>query len=133
MPGTITSDLVTINAADATTGWTSGGPSSARITRALNADSKIQGTSCLAWTVSTTSFAANEKVTYIAAAYNLSGTDVHIFAWINNLQGSNLAKKANGGIRLYAQCTSTTWAYPATAYREWYLDGSDTDLSLIHI
>lgn len=105
---TITPLLTTLNAADATTGWSTG---------TLDTVSFIQGTGCLGLKQSST--ALNAFVFNNTTGIDMTASDRHFFAWGLAAGAATLATKANGGVRLRLGTTTAN-------YYEWYVDGSDT-------
>lgn len=129
MPGTFATDLVTLNAADAITGWTSLGTFTVPLR--VDAATKIQGTGGLIGSGPTT---ANGTVYGVATftAVNLS-LGAHVYAW--TLIGSAGASdtKANGGIRIGigSGTAALSGTFPndglGSAGKNWRVDGIDTN------
>lgn len=126
MPGTITTDLVTYDAADATTNWASIGTFAS--SPVANTDMNIQGTNCLVARVSANS------VWYYASNAGLDlTTGNHIFIWFKNVTWPGTDTRANGGagVTLSSDATPTlTGTSPSngpTNSKTWYVDGTDTE------
>src|SRR3990172_1454158 len=124
MPGTITTNLTTIDAADATTNWLPLGTWSTA--QAINDDPRIQGTNCIE--------GRNSNATGWSLASH-AGLDLttgnHVFIWMNNNCTAATDSIANGGqaISLSSDATPTvTGTTPnngPTNSKNWWVNGSD--------
>ena len=127
MPGTVTTDLTTVDAADALTNWLTIGTWAT--TPLINADMPVQGTNCVIGRVS-----ANTAWELAAAsAVNLT-TGNHVFTWRKNVTWPGTDTKANGGITVCISSDATptlTGTSPTngpTNSKNWNVGGSDTDV-----
>ena len=127
MPGTISSDFTTIDAADATTNWLTLGTWAAA--PVANVDMKIQGTNALVGRVS----AAEAFTLASTTAVDLTTGGKHVFIWVKNVTWPGTDTKANGGVRV---CLSSdlTPTLVGTAPNDgpsngktWFVAGTDTD------
>ena len=123
MPGTITTDLSTISAANSTSDsgtWTkvAGG------TLAVEPDAKIEGANCLTLPTGTT-VSPNDSGVYVNLTATFDSTGKHVFIWRSTSTPSNLNTKANQGVVIHLT-SDTAYANPGTNYKKWYVDGSDT-------
>lgn len=113
MAVTVTPNLTTLSACDATTGWSaSGGP-----TLILETDDHLEGTGCLSADVDV----ETGVFTYLTGSTsNWSGTNgVYIWIWMLSITSAYLDVQSNGGLRIRVVDT-------AGAVGDWYVGGSDT-------
>lgn len=126
MPGTITTDLTTYDAADAATNWVSIGTFATA--PVANTDMNIQGTNALVGRVS----AASAWYHASNAGLDLT-TGNHVFIWLKNVTWPGTDTKANGGLRVCLSSDATptlTGTSPSngpTNSKSWYVDGTDTE------
>lgn len=126
MPGTITSDLVTISGVNSTSDagtWARiAGASSSNPLQEL--DAKIESTGCLTSKTSTT-VSPNDVGLSVVLTSTFSTTDKHIFHWKNLTTANNNNTKAMHGVWIQFGSDAT---YPGVNYKRYFLDGSDTDI-----
>lgn len=128
MPGTITSDFTTIDAADAITNWLVLGTwATAPL---VNADMNTQGTNAVVGRCS-----ANEAWDLATAspAVDLTTGNRHVFIWLKNITWPGTDTRANGGLKVaLSSDLAPTIAGTApndgpTNGKVWYVGGKDTD------
>lgn len=129
MPGTYSTDLTTLTAADATTGYTAVGTFS--VNPRADTGLKVQGTNGL---IGSGPSVANDTVwwKYTFTAVDFTASDRHIFPWVNMTTLGVADTKANGGVRIAAGSGAGTASgtFPTdglTAGRCWRVDGVDTN------
>jgi hypothetical protein len=127
MPGTITTDLVTIDAADVITGWLSLGTWATALQ--INADMVIQGTNVV---VGRSSASEGWALAAASPAQDLSAGK-HIYVWIKYITWPGADTQANGGVKVTIS-SDVTPTIVGTAPNDgpsngktWYVGGKDTD------
>lgn len=128
MAGTITTDLVDIDLAEATTNWLLLGTWGAAF--AATPDIALQGTNDL-WGRVTTNFGM--ALTSVSSIDFTTG--VHLFHSQKNITWPKSAVKSQGGLRLIISSDTTPTlsgtnpnAGPTNS-KSWYMGGSDTDFT----
>lgn len=130
MPGTITSDQVTIDAADVITNWLALGTwATAPL---VNADMNIQGADTV---VGRASAAEAWDLATASPAVDLTTGNRHVFVWMKNVTWPGTNTRANGGFKIaissdLSPTIDTTPAAPhdsPTHGKVWYVGGKDTD------
>ncbi len=127
MPGTITTDLTTIDPADATTNWATVGTWSTA--PAAVDDPRIQGTFCIQGRNTNTSGWAG------AAAGGLDFTTTHagkhVFLWMQNTCTASTDSIANGGQAVFV-CSDASMSLTGTSpsngpnnSKQWYVNGNN--------
>lgn len=129
MPGTFTTDLTLIKAAEVLADYLVLGTFASA--RALNDDIKVEGANAINGRVSANTAWALAATP--SANLDLTGTDVHVFIWLRTITWPSMDTKANGAIGLSISSdvtptlTGTTPSNGPTNSGTWYLAGSDTD------
>lgn len=127
MPIAVTTDLVTVNNSDSTTGWLSLGTFATQI--ASSVDTFIQGTQTVGGRVSQNTAWA---LALFAAPTNMT-TGVHLYAWQKCISWPAADTMPNGGfgVSISSDVTPTiTGTSPSngpTNSKTWYVGGSDND------
>lgn len=130
MPGTITTDLTTVDAADVITNWLSLGTWGTAI--AVNPDLFLQGTGCVLGrcTGPNQAFALGSETGQ--TGFDLSA-GAHAFLWMKCVAWPAQDTHANGGLRIVmsSDATPTTSGtlpnIVPTNSKNWYVGGVDTD------
>lgn len=128
MTGTVTTDQVLIDGAEATTNWAMIGTWAASLT--ANNDLYIQGSNALIGRVSAASAWAH---TSTGGGINFSSGGKHIYIWLKNITWPSTDTSTNGGLRVTVSSDTTptlsgTWPNAGpTNSKSWYVGGSDTD------
>jgi hypothetical protein len=123
----ITTDLVTWDAADATSNWYNIGTFAS--SPVANADMPIQGTNCIVGRISANSA---WELAHPSGTVDLS-SGKHIFVWMKNVTWPGTDTITNGGMRVAissdatATLTGTSPSNGPTNSKQWYVGGSDTD------
>jgi hypothetical protein len=114
MAGTVTTNLITLDDADALGTWAGAGSFFSGLNSVLDVDNKVQGTGCMSWGLKN----AGTDVLRVTFT-SISMTNYHIYVWFRCDLLSSIDTYANGGfrIRLYNGATAN--------YAEWYVGGSD--------
>lgn len=137
MPGTITSDFTTVDAADAATDWLTLGTIAAGPT--ANADMAIQGSNALANRISAAAGPITQEAYLLAAnagtpgSFDLTINQRHVYIWVKCITWPGQNTKANGGLRVSISSdatptlSGTTPSDGPTNSKTWYVDGNDTE------
>jgi len=130
----VSTDLVNVNLADATTNYLSLGSPTAGFATALAAspDTYVQSANCVGGRVSNNT---NWALTNAAAAIDFSSNGAHIYQWLKSISVPQMDSKANGGLAVSISSDATPTIVGASPTfgpsngKSWFVGGAEDALA----